>query len=191
MAILRERSVTARQQLVELSEMGRKNDRWLENTRKTLQALLSAVDRGHATLIWSEHACGSFGGEMGALVWFDTSPEGGEAESIVRKAHRRGGSVFRRSLIEGHGRVVWARCIYRVRLRILYTKGRRSDRSADGWRGRCAALSTTGRAQCFSTISPKPLASFPPVSNSVLTKIRRCCARATRATNRISLSHLH
>ena len=85
LAILRERSVTARQQLVELSEMGRKNDRWLEATRKTLQALLSAVDRGHATLIWSEHACGSFGAEMGALVWFDTSPEGGEAESIVRK----------------------------------------------------------------------------------------------------------
>ena len=85
LAILRERRVTARQQLVELSEMGRENDRWLEATRKTLQALLSAVDRGHATLIWSEHACGSFGAKMGALVWFGTSPEGGGAESIVRK----------------------------------------------------------------------------------------------------------
>ena len=51
LAILRERSVTARQQLFELSEMGRRNDRWLEATRKTLQALLRAVDRGHATLL--------------------------------------------------------------------------------------------------------------------------------------------
>ncbi len=85
LAILRERAVTTRQKLVELSEMGRENDRWLEATRKTLQALLSAVDRGHATLIWSEHACGSFGAEMGALVWFDTSPEVEGAESIVRK----------------------------------------------------------------------------------------------------------
>ena len=85
LAILRERTVTARQKLVELSEMGRENDRWLEATRKTLQALLRAVDRGHATLIWSEHACGSFGAEMGALVWFDPSPENEGAGSIVRK----------------------------------------------------------------------------------------------------------
>ena len=85
LAILRERTVIAGQKLVELSEMGRENDRWLEATRTTLQALLGAVDRGHATLIWSEHACGSFGAEMGALVWFDTSPEGEGAESLVRK----------------------------------------------------------------------------------------------------------
>jgi uncharacterized protein YigA (DUF484 family) len=85
LAILRERNVTARQKLVELSEIGRENDRWLEATRMTLQALLRAVDRGHATLIWSEHACGSFGAEMGALVWFDTSPKSEGAESIVRK----------------------------------------------------------------------------------------------------------
>ena len=92
LAILRERSVTARQQLVELSEMGRRNDRWLEATRKTLQALLSAVDRGHATLIWSEYACGSFGAEMGALVWFDTSPEPEGAESIVRRLTAEAGA---------------------------------------------------------------------------------------------------
>ena len=85
LAILRERNVTARQKLVELSEMGREKDRWLEATRMTLQTLLSAVDRGHATLIWSEHACGSFGAEMGALVWFNTSAEGEGAESVVRR----------------------------------------------------------------------------------------------------------
>ena len=92
LAILRERNVTARQKLVELSEMGRENDRWLEATRMTLQALLRAVDRGHATLIWSEHACGSFGAEMGALVWFDTSPKAEGAESIVRKLTAEAGT---------------------------------------------------------------------------------------------------
>ena len=85
LAILRERTSTARQKLVELSEVGWENERWLEATRKTLQALLDAVDRGHATLIWSEHACLSFGAEMGALVWFDMSSECEGAESIVRK----------------------------------------------------------------------------------------------------------
>ena len=92
LAILRERALTARQKLGELSEMGRENDRWLEATRATLQALLSAVDRGHATLIWSEHAAGSFGAEMGALVWFDTSPEAEGAESVARKLTAEAGT---------------------------------------------------------------------------------------------------
>tara|TARA_B100001093_G_scaffold420405_1_gene412329 strand:- start:17 stop:649 length:633 start_codon:yes stop_codon:yes gene_type:complete len=85
LAVLRERAVITSQKLGALSKMGQENDRWLKATRKTLQALLRAVDRGHATLIWSEHACNSFGSEMGALVWFNTSPEGEGAESIVRR----------------------------------------------------------------------------------------------------------
>jgi uncharacterized protein YigA (DUF484 family) len=83
-AILRERNITSRQKLVELSEIGRENDRLLEATRQTILALLNAVDRGHATLIWSEQACGTFGAEMGTLVWFGTAPEGEGAESVVR-----------------------------------------------------------------------------------------------------------
>ena len=83
-AILRERNISSRQKLVELSEIGRENDRLLEATRQTILALLNAVDRGHATLIWSEQACGTFGAEMGTLVWFGTAPEGEGAESVVR-----------------------------------------------------------------------------------------------------------
>ncbi len=92
LAILRERAITANQKLVEISDTARENDQWLEATRKTLQALLSAVDKGHATLIWSEQACGSFGAEMGALVWFNTSPEGDGAESIVRRVTGEAGA---------------------------------------------------------------------------------------------------
>lgn len=84
-AILRERNITSRQKLVELSEIGRENDRLLEATRQTILALLNAVDRGHATLIWSEQACGTFGAEMGTLVWFDNAPQDESAESVVRQ----------------------------------------------------------------------------------------------------------
>ena len=57
----------------------------LEATRQTLGALVRAVDKGHAALIWSEQACSSFGAEMGALVWFGSSPHGEGAESLVRE----------------------------------------------------------------------------------------------------------
>ncbi|MEL0307493.1 MAG: DUF484 family protein [Halieaceae bacterium] len=84
-AILRERNITSRQKLVELSEIGRENDRLLEAARQTILALLNTVDRGHATLIWSEQACGTFGAEMGTLVWFGSAPQGEGAESVVRQ----------------------------------------------------------------------------------------------------------
>ena len=108
LAILRERTVITNQKLGELSEMGRENERWLKATRKTLLALLRAVDRGHATLIWSEHACNSFGAEMGALVWFNISPEGEGAESVVRKltgeANAFSGAVSSQDMEEIFGR---------------------------------------------------------------------------------------
>ncbi len=84
-AILRERNITSRQKLVELSEIGRENDRLLEAARQTILALLNTVDRGHATLIWSEQACGTFGAEMGTLVWFGSTPQGEGAEAVVRQ----------------------------------------------------------------------------------------------------------
>jgi uncharacterized protein YigA (DUF484 family) len=84
-AILRERNITSRQKLVELSEIGRENDRLLEAARQTILALLNAVDRGHATLIWSEQACGTFGAEMGTLVWFGSAPQGESTESVIRQ----------------------------------------------------------------------------------------------------------
>ena len=90
-AILRERNITSRQKLVELSEIGRENDRLLEAARQTILALLNTVDRGHATLIWSEQACGTFGAEMGTLVWFGSAPQGEGAEAVVRQlTHDKG-----------------------------------------------------------------------------------------------------
>jgi uncharacterized protein YigA (DUF484 family) len=82
---LRERNITSRQKLVELSEIGRENDRLLEAARQTILALLNAVDRGHATLIWSEQACSTFGAEMGTLVWFGSAPKGEGPESVVHQ----------------------------------------------------------------------------------------------------------
>ena len=91
-AILRERNITSRQKLVELSEIGRENDRLLEAARQTILALLNAVDRGHATLIWSEQACSTFGAEMGTLVWFGNAPKGEGPESVVHQLTQETGA---------------------------------------------------------------------------------------------------
>ena len=91
-AILRERNITSRQKLVELSEIGRENDRLLKAARQTILALLNAVDRCHAALIWSEQASGTFGAEMGTLIWFDNAPQDEGAATVARQLIQAAGT---------------------------------------------------------------------------------------------------
>ena len=70
-AVLRERSITSRQKLAELSDIWRENERLLKATRETILALLSAETKADVAAIWQEQVVNAFAAEFGSLVWFD------------------------------------------------------------------------------------------------------------------------
>ena len=90
-SVLRERNITSRQKLAELSDIGRENDRLLDATRNTILALLAGENRAGLTKIWLDQVTGTFKAEMGALVWLDGVSDGVEEAPLASKLIRQGG----------------------------------------------------------------------------------------------------
>ena len=91
-SVLRERNITSRQKLAELSDIGRENDRLLDATRSTILALLAGENRADLTKIWLDQVTGTFKAEMGALVWLDgVSVDAGEAPLASKLICQGGG----------------------------------------------------------------------------------------------------
>ena len=90
-SVLRERNITSRQKLAELSDIGRENDRLLDATRNTILALLAGENRPDLTKIWLDQVTGTFKAEMGALVWLDGVSDGVEEAPLASKLIRQGG----------------------------------------------------------------------------------------------------
>ena len=88
-SVLRERNITSRQKLAELSDIGRENDRLLDATRNTILALLAGENRTDLTKIWLDQVTGTFKAEMGALVWLDGSSDSAEEPLITDKLARQ------------------------------------------------------------------------------------------------------
>ena len=89
--MLRERNITSRQKLAELSDIGRENDRLLDATRNTILALLAGENRADLTKIWLDQVTGTFKAEMGALVWLDGVSDDVEEAPLASKLIRQGG----------------------------------------------------------------------------------------------------
>ena len=90
-SVLRERNITSRQKLAELSDIGRENDRRLDATRNTILALLAGENRPDLTKIWLDQVTGTFKAEMGALVWLDGVSDDVEEAPLASKLIRQGG----------------------------------------------------------------------------------------------------
>ena len=90
-SVLRERNITSRQKLAELSDIGRENDRLLDATRNTILALLAGENRADLTKIWLDQVTGTFKAEMGALVWLDGVPDDDAEAPLPSKLIRQGG----------------------------------------------------------------------------------------------------
>ena len=91
-SVLRERNITSRQKLAELSDIGRENDRLLDATRSTILALLAGENRADLTKIWLDQVTGTFKAEMGVLVWLDgVSVDAGEAPLASKLICQGGG----------------------------------------------------------------------------------------------------
>jgi len=92
-AILRERNITSRQKLAELSDIGKENDRLLNATRDTILALLSAETKTDIAVIWEQQVLSTFGAELGSLVWFDPDNQDNLAQSVAQKLLARGDTI--------------------------------------------------------------------------------------------------
>lgn len=84
-AILRERTITSRQKLAELSDIGKENDRLLKATRDTILALLSADTKTDIETIWEQQVLNTFAAELGTLVWFDSDKQDDPRQSVAQK----------------------------------------------------------------------------------------------------------
>ena len=91
-SVLRERNIASRQKINALSDIGRENDRLLEATRRTVLALLSAVNRQELAKIWREQLTETFKAELGVLVWITGEPISDSSESVAGKLIRQGES---------------------------------------------------------------------------------------------------
>ena len=89
-SVLRERNITSRQKLAELSDIGRENDRLLDATRNTILALLAGENRSDLTRIWRDQVTGTFQAEMGALVWLNGASDDAEEVLLASKLIRQG-----------------------------------------------------------------------------------------------------
>ena len=91
-SVLRQRNIVSRQQINELSDIGRENDRLLEATRRTVLALLSGTNRQDLAQIWLVQLTNTFEAELGALIWITGKPNSNSAESVAGKLIRQGES---------------------------------------------------------------------------------------------------
>lgn len=89
-SVLRERNITSRQKLAELSDIGRENDRLLDATRNAILALLAGENRSDLTRIWRDQVTGTFQAEMGALVWLNGASDDAEEVLLASKLIRQG-----------------------------------------------------------------------------------------------------
>ncbi len=92
-AILRERNITSRQQLAELSDIGQENDRLLKATRDTILALLSAETKTDIAAIWEQQVLTTFGAELGVLVWFDPDKQDDPTQAVAQKLTARDDAI--------------------------------------------------------------------------------------------------
>ena len=92
-AVLRERSITSRQKLAELSDIGKENERLLKATRDTILALLSAETKADVETIWQQQVVNAFAAELGSLVWFDPHKQDDPKQSIAQKLLAGGDTV--------------------------------------------------------------------------------------------------
>ena len=91
-SVLRQRNIVSRQQINELSDIGRENDRLLEATRRTVLALLSGTNRQELAQIWLVQLTNTFEAELGALIWITGKPNSNSAESVAGKLIGQGES---------------------------------------------------------------------------------------------------
>ena len=92
-AVLRERSITSRQKLAELSDIGKDNERLLKATRDTILALLSAETKADVETIWQQQVLNAFAAELGSLVWFDPDKQDDPRQSVAQKLLAGGDTV--------------------------------------------------------------------------------------------------
>jgi uncharacterized protein YigA (DUF484 family) len=92
-AVLRERSITSRQKLAELSDIGKENERLLKATRDTILALLSAETKADVETIWQQQVVNAFAAELGSLVWFDPDKQDDPRQSVAQKLLAGGDTV--------------------------------------------------------------------------------------------------
>lgn len=91
-SVLRERNITSRQKLAELSDISRENDRLLDATRNTILALLAGENRADLSRIWLHQVTDTFQAEMGALLWLDESSGSAGEAPLASKLIRHGDS---------------------------------------------------------------------------------------------------
>lgn len=91
-SVLRERNITSRQKLAELSDISRENDRLLDATRNTILALLAGENRADLSRIWLHQVTDTFQAEMGALLWLDESSGSAGEAPLASKLIRHGES---------------------------------------------------------------------------------------------------
>jgi uncharacterized protein YigA (DUF484 family) len=91
-SVLRQRNIVSRQQFNELSDIGRKNDRLLDATRRTVLAMLAGTNRQELTQIWLVQVTNTFKAELGALIWTTGKPSSISAESVADKLIGQGES---------------------------------------------------------------------------------------------------
>ena len=91
-SVLRERNITSRQKIAELSDIGRESDRLLEATRRTILALLSAENRKALSQTWLDQLQQTFEAETGALIWAGADDGHSEPLAMATRLIRQGDS---------------------------------------------------------------------------------------------------
>ena len=143
-AVLRERSITSRQKLAELSDIGKDNERLLKATRDTILALLSAETKADVETIWQQQVLNAFAAELGSLVWFDPDKQGDPRQSVAQKLLAGGGYCFGRPAPRGNGCAVSVGDLRGISCHVLYSSATRRRGRHCRWRDQYPTLSGRG-----------------------------------------------
>jgi uncharacterized protein YigA (DUF484 family) len=140
-AVLRERSITSRQKLAELSDIGRENERLLKATRETILALLSAETKADVAAIWQEQVVNAFAAEFGSLVWFDPDEQDDPRQSVAQKLLAGRDTVSGRPAPRGDDCAVSVGDLRGIGCHVLYSSATRGRGRHRCWRDECPAVS--------------------------------------------------
>ena len=143
-AVLRERSITSRQKLAELSDIGKENERLLKATRDTILALLPAETKADVETIWQQQVVNAFAAELGSLVWFDPDKQDDPRQSVAQKLLAGGGYCFGRFAARGNGCAVSVGDLRGIGCHVLYSSATRDRRRHCRWRDEYPAVSGRG-----------------------------------------------
>ena len=143
-AVLRERSITSRQKLAELSDIGKENERLLKATRDTILALLSAETKADVETIWQQQVVNAFAAELGSLVWFDPDAQDDPKQSVAQKLLAGGDTVSGVLRPEEMATLFPSVSLRGIGCHVLYSSATRDRRHHCRWRDEYPAVSGRG-----------------------------------------------